>query len=196
MSNDGTHGSPHALIGRQLGPYQIESLLGEGGMGSVFQATVRSSVVGLRVGDQVAVKTIHNEALADERAVARFAREGRLGLAIDHPNVVRTYDVGTYRERLRDVHVIVMELVEGQTLEQLQQRVGCIPEELCRHIGREMAKGLAAIHAVGAVHRDIKPSNVLITPDHVVKLMDLGVAGAEEESGQLTMTGSFVGTLA
>ena len=73
-------------------------------------------------------------------------------------------------------HFLVMEYVEGQTLRGLLTELGRVPEELCRHIGREITKGLEAIHAAGAVHRDLKPENVLITEDQVVKVMDLGVA--------------------
>ena len=87
-----------------------------------------------------------------------------------------------------------MEYVEGQTLRDLLEELERVPEELCRHIGREVAKGLAAIHEAGVVHRDLKPENVLITPDHVVKIMDLGVARLQDEAIRLSQTGAFVGS--
>jgi serine/threonine protein kinase len=152
---DSTDEPSHALLGKKLGPYLIERLLGEGGMGAVFAATVRRPVHGLSRGDRVAVKTIHEHMLENDSAVQRFEREGQLGIDIDHPNVVRTYEVGTRRMGLRKVHLLVMEYVEGQTLQELLDELRCVPEELCRHIGREIAQGLAAVHAVGAVHRDI-----------------------------------------
>jgi tetratricopeptide (TPR) repeat protein len=95
-----------------------------------------------------------------------------------------------------DVHFLVMEYVEGQTLRELLDELDRVPEELCRHIGREVAKGLAAIHAAGVIHRDLKPENVLITADHhTVKVMDLGVARLAEETLRLSQSGAFVGSV-
>src|SRR3990172_4169430 len=88
-----------------------------------------------------------------------------------------------------------MEYVEGQTLRALLDELGTVPEELCRHVGREVAKGLVAIHAAGVVHRDLKPENVLITKDHVVKVMDLGVARLADEAMRLSQSGAFVGSI-
>jgi tetratricopeptide (TPR) repeat protein len=164
-------------------------------MGTVFRATVSESVHGLARGDRVAVKTIRERALEHPVALERFAREGRVGLRVDHPNVVRTHDVGTFDAGSKPVHAIVMEYVEGRTLDDLRRELGHLPEGLCRHVGREMARGLAAIHGVGAVHRDVKPANVLITPDDTVKLMDLGIARIEE-GATVSVTGAFVGSLA
>jgi serine/threonine-protein kinase len=73
--------------------------------------------------------------------------------------------------------------------------LGRVPEALCRHVGRETAKGLAAIHGAGAVHRDMKPENVIVTPDNVVKVMDLGVARLKDEALRLSQTGTFVGSV-
>ncbi len=90
---------------------------------------------------------------------------------------------------------MIMEFVAGQTLRSLLIELGRVPEELCRHIGREVAKALAAIHASGIVHRDLKPENVLITQDEVVKVMDLGVARLQDAALQLSQTGVFVGSV-
>jgi serine/threonine-protein kinase len=95
-----------------------------------------------------------------------------------------------------DAHFLVMEYVEGRTLPAISEELGRVPEESCRHVGREVSNGLSAIHAVGAVHRDLNPDNVLITNDHAVKVVDLGVArlggGA---SARVSQTGAFVGSL-
>src|SRR6185295_5468949 len=90
---------------------------------------------------------------------------------------------------------LVMEYVEGRTLRGLLDEIGRAPEELCRHVGREVAEGLAAIHAAGVVHRDLKPENVLVTKDHAVKVMDLGIARLADEALRLSQTGAFVGSV-
>ena len=109
-------------------------------------------------------------------------------MRVEHPNVVRTLDVGT------EPDFMAMEFVEGQTLRGLGTELGVVPEELCRHIASEAARGLAAIHGIGALHRDIKPENVLITRDHDVKIMDLGLARLADASMHLSKTAGFVGT--
>ena len=96
----------------------------------------------------------------------------------------------------RETPYLVMEFVEGQTLRQLHDEISVFPEELCRHIAREIAKGLDGLHGVGIVHRDIKPENVIVTTDHSVKLMDLGVALAAGHDERMSATGGFIGTVA
>ena len=112
-------------------------------------------------GSVVALKVVHPHLLDTDDAVARFRREIEIGKSIRHPNVVTTLDGGEGAGRM----YLAMELVEGQTLQSLGSELGRVPEELCRHVGREVTKGLAAIHAAGAIHRDIEPENVLITDD-------------------------------
>jgi tetratricopeptide (TPR) repeat protein len=179
------------MIGERLGAYRVAREIGSGGMGTVYAADVSEPVAGLDVGTHVALKVVHPHLLASADAVVRFRREVEIGVSVDHPNVVRTLDGGRSDGR----YFLVMELVEGQTLAALQEELEHVPEELCRHIGREIAKGLDAIHAAGVVHRDVKPDNVLITPDHVVKIMDLGVARVLDEAIRLSQTGAFVGSL-
>jgi tetratricopeptide (TPR) repeat protein len=108
---------------------------------------------------------------------------------------VRTLDADEIEVDGERHRFIVMEHVEGRTLRALLEELGAVPEELCRHVGREVAQGLAAIHAAGAVHRDLKPENVLITREHVVKVMDLGVARLADEQVRLSGTGAFVGSV-
>jgi tetratricopeptide (TPR) repeat protein len=180
------------VIGQQLGAYKILSELGTGGMGTVYLAEARAEGEERR---RVALKVVHPYASASEGFFKRFLREAELGRKIVHDNVVRTLDLDAVLVDDKHVHFLVMEYVEGQTLRALREELERVPEELCRHIAREVGKGLAAIHAAGAVHRDLKPENVLVTWDHVVKIMDLGVARLREDDLKLTKTGGFLGTL-
>ena len=177
--------------GTLIGPYRIESELGTGGMGRVYAAVVDGRVPGLESGTRVALKVVHPHLLETPGFFKRFLREAEIGKTVAHPNVVRAFDC----DATGDQHFMAMEYVEGQTLRDLLRELERVPEELCRHIGHEVAKGLAAIHAVGVIHRDIKPENVLITEDHIVKVMDLGVARLADESLRLSQTGAFVGSL-
>ena len=171
------------MIGGRVADYLVEAELGSGGMGTVYRA----------VGPEgtVALKIVHPHMLGRGDAAERFAREVRIGCAIDHPNVVRTFNGGEWQGTC----YLAMELVEGRTLRDLADELGRVPDELCRHVAHEAANGLAAIHATGAIHRDVKPENVLITDDHVVKLMDLGIARATDDAQRLSQTGMFVGSL-
>jgi tetratricopeptide (TPR) repeat protein len=182
------------MLWKTLGAYRIESELGSGGMGTVYLAACAEDVLDLHAGDRVALKVIHPHLLTHRGFFKRFMREGEVGKAVRHPNVVRTYDVDALTVEGEQQNFLVMEYVEGQTLRALLDELERVPEELCRHIGREVAKGLAAIHEAGVVHRDLKPENVLITPDHVVKIMDLGVARLADEAIRLSQTGAFVGS--
>ncbi len=180
-----------AVMGENLGPYRIESELGSGGMGKVYAAVVDGRVPGLDEGTRVALRVVHAHLLETPGFFKRFLREAEIGKTVRHPNVVRTYDC----DATGGQHFMAMEYVEGQTLRELLVELDRVPEELCRHIGHEVASGLAAIHAAGAIHRDMKPENVLITEDHVVKVMDLGVARMADEALRLSQTGAFVGSL-
>lgn len=151
------------MSARRVGPYALLAELGSGGMGTVWRAESADGAV-------VALKVVHEHVAAMPGFLDRFVREGEAGLRVRHENVVATLGTGESAGR----HWIALEYVEGQTLRGLREEMGTVPEELCRHVGREMATGLGALHAAGLVHRDVKPENVLITRDHVVKVMDLG----------------------
>ena len=138
--------------GSTLGPYLVQAQIGSGGMGRVYRAEGPDGVVALKV--------IHAHLLESDRSVERFRREVAIGQTIAHPNVVRTIGGGEADGR----HYLAMEYVQGWTLRALIEEVRRAPEELCRHIGREVAKGLAAIHKAGRrCTAIIKPENVLIT---------------------------------
>lgn len=182
------------MIGQSLGAFTIDRELGAGGMGQVFQAHTAREVAGLAPGTTVALKVVHPHLLETEGFFKRFLREADLGRSITHENVVRTLDCDQLVVEGQVRCFLVMEFVEGQTLGELLAELEQVPEELCRHVAREICKGLAAVHEAGIVQRDLKPENVLITPDQVVKLMDLGVAKLADEQLRLSRTGAFVGS--
>jgi len=176
------------VIGERLGRYRLLSELGSGGMGTVYLAEDDE-------GSRRALKIVHPHLELTPRFKERFLREAAIGKRIRHPNVVATYDVDTLESNGRPALFLAMEYVEGQTLRALLEELGRVPEELCVHIAMEITKALDAIHAAGVVHRDLKPENVLITKEHVVKVMDLGVARVLDETVGLSQTGSFVGSV-
>jgi tetratricopeptide (TPR) repeat protein len=150
--------------GALLGPYRIESKLGEGGMGEVFRA------IDTRLGRAVAIKTTR------EQFNARFEREARAISSLNHPNICILHDVGP--------NYLVMELVEGETIAARLKR-GPLPlEEAIRYAG-QIAAALQAAHAKGIIHRDLKPSNIMLTSTGA-KVLDFGLASLE---GDQTLTG-------
>src|SRR5690606_5772892 len=126
--------------GTRLGPYEIEGLVGAGGMGQVYRARDP------RLGRQVAIKTLPRSIAADPGALRRFETEARAAGTLDHPNLLVVYDVGSEA----DVPYIVSELLEGETLHQRLER-GPLPERTAVEIGAQIARGLAAAHARGVV---------------------------------------------
>lgn len=161
---------PDPLRGRLLGQrYRVGDELGAGSMGTVYEG------VDARTGSPVAIKVPDAEALSDGVLRERFLREGRVGMALRHPHLAATLDVG----RDGDDHYLVMERLYGETLAARLAR-GALPIATAVSWARQLADALAALHARGVVHRDVKPSNVFLDareePARCVKLLDLGVA--------------------
>jgi serine/threonine-protein kinase len=184
-----------ALIGRTIGPYNILGLLGQGGMGAVYRA--RDTVL----GRDVAIKALLSELGDDARQRQRFLSEARAAAALDHPFICKIFGI----EDAGDATLIVMELVEGETLADRIQR-GALPLDEVVRIADEAAEALATAHEMGFVHRDIKPSNLMLTRQGHVKILDFGVAkrfrgaaadGAPERTvtDGLTTPGQVVGTV-
>ena len=167
-----------------LGRYELVKKLGGGGMGAVYMARQ------LRFGRVVAVKILHSQFARSRGFLARFYREARLAAQLSHPNVVRVFDVVADRGK----HFIVMEYVDGVSLERLL-RLKPLEEKLALRIARDVALGLSKAHARKIVHRDVKPANILISSEGMVKLSDLGLAKyAAGESGSITRSGGIIGT--
>ncbi|HEX7251719.1 MAG TPA: protein kinase, partial [Thermoanaerobaculia bacterium] len=182
--------------GTSLGPYEILSPLGAGGMGEVYRAR------DTRLGREVAIKVLPEELSADRGRLRRFEKEAQAASALNHPNIITVYDVGSSGP----TSYIAMELVEGVTLRHLLAD-GSMSLKKLLAIASQVAEGLTKAHGIGIVHRDLKPENVMVTKDGFAKILDFGLAklahpepdGAESEI--LTVTrgtepGVVMGTVA
>ena len=169
------------------------------GQAAVYLATALEDAAGVKEGEKVAVKIVHPHLLERRGFFKRFMREAEIGKSVRHESVVRTYDVDAEIAGGKMVHYMVMEYVEGRTLRELLQDLKTVPETLLREVARQVASGLACIHAAGIVHRDLKPENVFLVPDEdgtvTPKLLDFGIAKLAPEGGQThkTKTGTAMG---
>src|ERR1700756_2043243 len=151
--------------GIRLGPYEIISVIGAGGMGEVYRA--RDS----RLSREVAIKLLPASFSSDEQRLYRFGQEARAAAALNHPNILAVYDLGTQD----GAPYIVSELLEGETLRD-KLRGGPLPLRKAVDYAIQIARGLAAAHDKGIVHRDLKPENLFLTNDGRVKILDFGLA--------------------
>jgi eukaryotic-like serine/threonine-protein kinase len=155
--------------GTRLGPYEILSPLGAGGMGEVYRAR------DTRLGREVAVKVLPAALSSDADRLKRFEKEARSASSLNHPNIVTVHDIG----EAGGASYLAMELVSGQTLRELLAE-GALPTKRLLTIGAQVSDGLARAHAAGIVHRDLKPENVMVTRDGLVKILDFGLAKLTE----------------
>jgi serine/threonine-protein kinase len=151
--------------GVRLGPYEILSAIGAGGMGEVYKAR------DTKLGRDVALKILPEQFATDPDRLARFRREAQVLASLNHPNIAAIHGF----EEANSVHALVLELVEGQTLaDRIAQ--GPIPLDEALPIAKQMAEALEAAHEHGIIHRDLKPANIKLRPDGTVKVLDFGLA--------------------
>ncbi len=160
--------------GRMLGPYEILSPIGAGGMGEVFKAK------DTRLRRTVAVKVLPTHLSSDAERRGRFEREARAASALNHPNITTVFDIGEDE----GTHYIVMELVEGKTFRELMEEAPLSTEKMLP-LATQIAEGLSKAHAAGIVHRDLKPENLMVTEDGLVKILDFGLAKLMPESSDM-----------
>lgn len=181
------------LLARQahapdLPGFDLIEPLGGGGMGVVYKAKQRG------LGRIVALKVLAPEYLRHEEYLARFMREARAAGRLDHPNIVRAFDVSAGEPALGQPPFLVMEYVEGETLHEILKRRTTLPEKNTCQIGRAIADALDHAHRVGLVHRDVKPDNVMVTQQGFIKLCDLGLAKSVGQDQTITRPGMTHGT--
>ena len=186
------------MIGETVSHYRILEKLGEGGMGVVYRAhdTTLNRDVALKILPQVFAQ--------DEQRMARFEREAQVLASLNHPHIAQIHGL----EDSEDVHALVLELVEGETLAERLKKAP-VPGDEALRIALQIAEGLEAAHEHGIIHRDLKPANIKITPEDQVKILDFGLAKAMEDetpvsdlsdsptlTHQATQAGVILGTAA
>ena len=182
---------PQALVGQVIAErYEVEALLGVGGMGSVYRARH------IKIRKQVALKTLHAALLRSPEAVARFEREAVAAARINHPNVIVATDFGPLADGR---YYLVLEYVDGCDLAQAISAEGAMTVSRTIAIARQIACALDAAHSLGIVHRDLKPDNVMLVRrgvDEQVKVLDFGIAKVtlDDNAQQLTQFGAVFGT--
>lgn len=182
-----------SMIGQEVGPYKIISLLGQGGMGAVYLAENR------RLNKKVALKFLSAEYISDNWAKRQLIKEAQAVAMLDHPNICAVYDF----EEVGEHSFIVMQYVEGETLAALIRNKSISINQIIP-LAQQMTSALAAAHAHGIIHRDVKPKNIMVTPAGNVKVLDFGLAktihksfeDATDSISQLSKEGLLIGTIA
>ena len=160
-------------VGSRLGHYDVTALIGEGGMGQVYQAT------DTKLNRQVALKILPEAFATDPDRLARFQREAQVLASLNHPNIAAIHGL----EDSEGTKALVLELVEGPTLaDRIGQ--GAIPLEETLPIAKQIAEALEAAHEAGVIHRDLKPANIKVRDDGTVKVLDFGLAKALDTTPQ------------
>src|SRR6266852_7043031 len=166
------------------GRYELEEVVGAGGMSSVYKAHDQL------LERDVALKVLHPHFGDDEEYVERFRREARAAAQLSHPNIVTVIDRGDADGN----QFIVFEFIDGESLKELVQRTGALPVRRAIELGAAVADALAFAHESGLVHRDVKPQNVLLNGDGEAKVTDFGIARSLDVKHGVTQTGAVVGT--
>ena len=180
------HGYPRRVagVGDAVGPYRIEAVLGEGGMGQVFRAAHEQT------GALVALKLLKPEFAGDQALIRRLLREGRAARTVEHRHLVGLLAAGEADGQ----HYLALELVPGQSVAERIDAEGPLPLDDIVRLAAEVGAGLDALHRAGIVHRDVKPSNVLLDGEGAARLTDFGLAKGHDYSA-LTLPGQMLGTI-
>jgi serine/threonine protein kinase/tetratricopeptide (TPR) repeat protein len=183
-----------SMVGSQIGAYRVSALIATGGMGEVYRAT------DTRLGRDVALKILSNAVSSSPSRAGRFEQEARAAAALNHPNILAVYDIGSHD----GAPYLISELLEGETLRAALGR-GPLPMRQALDYAIQLAAGLGAAHEKGIVHRDVKPENLFITSDGRAKILDFGIAKLIEDAALVrplpdihhstTQPGVLVGTL-
>src|SRR5262247_527349 len=182
LTNDEDNESP---VGRRIGPYQVVSLLGQGGMGKVYLSE------DIRLERKVALKVLPAAVTQDPDRLLRFEREAKATSALNHPNILTIHEIG----EVDGAHYIVSEFVEGETLRALIKR-GKLGISEAIGIAEQVAGALVVAHEAGVIHRDIKPENMMVRPDGLVKVLDFGLAKLTERTTAASEVDSQAETMA
>jgi predicted Ser/Thr protein kinase len=193
MEGGGEAGIAFRVVGpgATLGRYQVLEELGAGGMATVWRARDRE------LRREVAIKVLFPHLSRKADVVRRFQREARAAAGLEHPHILRVYDVGgaeAVGTPGGDPPYIVMELVRGQSLREVAEREGPMLGELVASVGAVLCEALAVAHGAGIVHRDVKPGNVMVATGGRLLLADFGVAHIEDDDSLVTRTGALLGT--
>src|SRR5213595_2502272 len=165
-----TNEKASVLVGKVIGHYRIESLIGVGGMGEVYLARDE------RLGRKAALKLLPHTLTTDETQLSRFKNEARTASSLNHPNILTVYEIGAEG----NVQFIATEFIEGTTL-RAALASGRMSAHRALEIVVQVASALAAAHDAGVVHRDIKPENIMLRPDGYAKVLDFGIAKLSEQ---------------
>ena len=182
ISKLSTHLETMGVIPQKIGKYNVESVLGRGGMGEVYKAQDSA------LGRFVALKVMRGPALDDTNARERFIREAQSAGGLRHPNIVTVYDLGEYEDRM----YIAMEFIHGEDLEHLIKKKAALTLDDKFNILIQVCEGISYAHKNQIVHRDLKPSNIRIDEQGIAKIMDFGIA--KLESSNMTASGTVMGT--
>ncbi|MGD0384040.1 MAG: serine/threonine-protein kinase, partial [Thermoguttaceae bacterium] len=182
------HDVPPVPLPNDFGEYRILEELGQGGMGAVYKA------LHTKLDRVVAIKILSRGRSGDERAIARFEREMKAVGRFDHPHIVRAYDARAGGTGVPPV--LIMEFVDGMDLGRLVRCLGPLPTADACELVRQACLGLQYVHQQRLVHRDIKPSNLMLTPQGIVKILDLGLARFhfDQSEEEMTHSGQAMGT--
>ncbi|MDP6526710.1 MAG: serine/threonine-protein kinase, partial [Kiritimatiellia bacterium] len=171
--------------GDSLGDYELVRKVGEGGMGSVYEA------IQTKLGRKVALKILPRKFTEDDRFLGRFRREARSAAMLNHPNIIQVYDIDVDS----GTHFFSMEYVDGETLLQRMKRTGKLSPREAIEIIEKVADALGYAHDESIIHRDIKPENIMLSDKGRVKLADLGLAKqVDDADSNVTQSGAAVGT--